>query len=274
MADEEANDDAHTVAKPAREPISKKLRFETFKRDKFTCQYCGAKAPEAVLHVDHIHPVAAGGKSDPLNLVTSCAPCNSGKGAIPLGDRSAVEKQRAMIDDLHDRREQLEMLLQWRNGLQGAVSDSVDAICVIITSRSGNFSPNENGRADIKRWLKRFPADLVMRAVDEAFDAYLEFEDGLATSESWNKAFAKVTTFASILQQEEDKPYLRKILYIQGIIRQRIRAKRFKCIDYLEHLVQCGADIDEMERLAKAMRCRDDFEGPYDKWLDSIGEPF
>ena len=30
-----------------REPISKKLRFEVFKRDSFTCQYCGSKAPDA-----------------------------------------------------------------------------------------------------------------------------------------------------------------------------------------------------------------------------------
>ncbi len=29
--------------KPIREPIGKKLRFEVFKRDSFTCQYCGAK---------------------------------------------------------------------------------------------------------------------------------------------------------------------------------------------------------------------------------------
>lgn len=25
--------------------ISKKIRFEVFKRDNFTCQYCGRKAP-------------------------------------------------------------------------------------------------------------------------------------------------------------------------------------------------------------------------------------
>lgn len=41
-----------------REPVGKKLRFEVFKRDKFTCQYCGAKAPDVVLHVDHIQAVA------------------------------------------------------------------------------------------------------------------------------------------------------------------------------------------------------------------------
>jgi len=41
-----------------RKAISKKLRFEVYKRDKFTCQYCGRKAPDVILEIDHINPVA------------------------------------------------------------------------------------------------------------------------------------------------------------------------------------------------------------------------
>ena len=37
---------------------SKKLRFEVFKRDLFTYQYCGSQPPEAVLKCDHIEPLA------------------------------------------------------------------------------------------------------------------------------------------------------------------------------------------------------------------------
>jgi hypothetical protein len=67
-----------------RKPISKGLRFEVFKRDDFTCQYCGAHPPEVVLHVDHITPVKLGGSNDIENLLTACAPCNLGKSARPL----------------------------------------------------------------------------------------------------------------------------------------------------------------------------------------------
>ena len=41
-----------------RQVISKKLRFEIFKRDSFRCQYCGASAPEVLLHLDHLKPIA------------------------------------------------------------------------------------------------------------------------------------------------------------------------------------------------------------------------
>ena len=56
--------------------LSKKIRFEVLKRDKFQCQYCGDSTPDAVLHVDHIDPVANGGTDEMVNLVTSCQPCN------------------------------------------------------------------------------------------------------------------------------------------------------------------------------------------------------
>ena len=47
--------------KNVRKAISVKLRFEVFKRDNFTCQYCGRKSPDVILHVDHIDPVKNGG---------------------------------------------------------------------------------------------------------------------------------------------------------------------------------------------------------------------
>jgi hypothetical protein len=57
------------------------LRFEIFRRDQFTCRYCGRRSPEAILEVDHIIPRAACGEDAPENLVTSCYECNRGKGA-------------------------------------------------------------------------------------------------------------------------------------------------------------------------------------------------
>jgi hypothetical protein len=68
----------------SRKQISKRRRFEIFKRDGFTCQYCGKHPPNAILHVDHILAVANGGSNEDGNLITSCADCNLGKSAVPL----------------------------------------------------------------------------------------------------------------------------------------------------------------------------------------------
>lgn len=71
-------------ASNTRKPISKRVRFEVFKRDLFKCAYCGRTPPSVVLHVDHIVPVSKGGKNTQDNLITACFDCNLGKSNVPL----------------------------------------------------------------------------------------------------------------------------------------------------------------------------------------------
>jgi hypothetical protein len=78
-----------------RKAISKKTRFEVFKRDGFACQYCGAHPPAVILHVDHIVPVALGGANHMDNYITACAPCNLGKSATSLAEVPQSLKDKA-----------------------------------------------------------------------------------------------------------------------------------------------------------------------------------
>src|SRR5262245_16899352 len=91
--------------KPARKPISKKTRFEVFKRDGFSCQYCGAHPPDVLLEIDHIIPVKESGDNDEGNLLTSCFDCNRGKGANALSSapKTLVEK----AEEIKEREAQL-----------------------------------------------------------------------------------------------------------------------------------------------------------------------
>lgn len=66
--------------------VGPKMRFEVFKRDDFTCQYCGRKTPKVILECDHVVPRAEGGLDEIENLITSCFECNRGKGATLLGE--------------------------------------------------------------------------------------------------------------------------------------------------------------------------------------------
>lgn len=52
-------------------------RQNIFKRDNFTCQYCGI---DNNLTIDHVLPRSKGGKSSWSNLVTACKTCNAEKG--------------------------------------------------------------------------------------------------------------------------------------------------------------------------------------------------
>jgi len=92
-----------------RENLSKKVRFEVFKRDYFTCQYCGNQPPEVVLAVDHIHPVSKGGSNDASNLITACYGCNAGKSDKLLEDRIVRPDADLMLLEAHQEIGELEM---------------------------------------------------------------------------------------------------------------------------------------------------------------------
>lgn len=67
------------MSKYKRGSISKRLRFDVFKRDGFKCAYCGQAPPAVILEIDHMEPVSKGGKSDINNYITACFDCNRGK---------------------------------------------------------------------------------------------------------------------------------------------------------------------------------------------------
>lgn len=64
----------------SRGPKWEALRKAVLERDGYICQHCGQEATEA----DHVVPKALGGRDEMSNLVASCKPCNTKKGATPL----------------------------------------------------------------------------------------------------------------------------------------------------------------------------------------------
>jgi 5-methylcytosine-specific restriction endonuclease McrA len=60
-------------------PIVQLTRVEVFRRDNYTCQYCGSRSNE--LTIDHVVPRRANGPHIWTNVVTACMKCNHLKGA-------------------------------------------------------------------------------------------------------------------------------------------------------------------------------------------------
>ncbi len=67
-------------SKNQRQLLTKELRREIIERDNYTCQICGKYMPDEVgLHIDHIVPIAKGGKTVKSNLQVLCSKCNGKK---------------------------------------------------------------------------------------------------------------------------------------------------------------------------------------------------
>lgn len=146
-----------------RKAVSKRVRFEVFKRDGFTCQYCGATPPTVVLEVDHIEPVSLGGTNDEWNLLTSCFDCNRGKSDKPLS---------VLPESLAERRERLaeaEDQIQAYRELMERIREREEAdIWTVIEALYGE-SETRQGRYDsVKRFLTYLPLHEVVEAAEIA----------------------------------------------------------------------------------------------------------
>lgn len=66
--------------------IKSSLRNEVFRRDDYTCLWCGKSVADGVkLHADHVIPEAFGGNTSYENLGTLCETCNTSKGSEYFG---------------------------------------------------------------------------------------------------------------------------------------------------------------------------------------------
>lgn len=200
-----------------RKNISKKLRFEVFKRDGFTCQYCGRSAPDVILEVDHISPVTNGGKSNILNLITACQDCNRGKGARELSENEILNKQMEQLKDLNERREQLKMMLNWKKELENFNNEQAEKVEELFMEKTGcDFT--DCGKDKVKKWVKEFGLLEVLECAEISISQYFNENH----NETIEKAFNYIPKICFVRKKRKDDPLIEDQLYIRGILKNRL----------------------------------------------------
>lgn len=196
---------------PKRKTLSNKIRFEVFKRDNFTCQYCGKKAPDVVLNVDHIEPVSKGGTNDIMNLITSCFECNNGKRDRKLSDTTVIDKQRDELEVLNERKQQIELMMQWKKELLDFKNVEVEKIAEYF-EEVFDCKVEPQGLKKMKSWLRKYSIHELISAIDTAYDVYYD--------KGTHIAFDKVPRIA-YYNRNPVKTYVRNASYIRGILKNR-----------------------------------------------------
>jgi hypothetical protein len=149
-----------------RKSISKKTRFDVFKRDGFICQYCGSHPPEVVLHVDHIDPVANGGGNNTDNLVTSCESCNQGKGARLLTAVSPSLKQKSQ--EVEEREMQILGYQKIMDAKRERIENEQWRVADALIEGSSTDGIRREWIASIKNFIERLGVHDVLDAADIA----------------------------------------------------------------------------------------------------------
>jgi hypothetical protein len=171
--------------------VSTRTRFEVFKRDRFTCQYCGRKPPEALLHLDHIVATANGGSDDPTNLVTSCSECNLGKSDVPL---DATQRPGVSADAIAELEERVAQAKAYAEFTQEKRQVELNVVAIINDAWAKAFGAGRIDTDDFHGWeftdggsfprdasiktiLRRLPLEFVLEAVDVTEGRWHEASD-------------------------------------------------------------------------------------------------
>lgn len=151
---------------------SKKLRFSIFKRDNFTCQYCGKAPPNAILEVDHVVSRKDGGGDEEINLITACFTCNRGKGKRSVGvDKLRKGGLKKEIEILKEEKDQLVAYYDFLKQRNKYEKQKLNVFQAAWKEASGDSnSLTESGLKSIIRLTENYRAEDIFRAIKITWD--------------------------------------------------------------------------------------------------------
>lgn len=150
----------------ARKSITLKKRFEIFKRDCFTCCYCGNKPPKIVLEVDHIIPVSKNGTDSIDNLITSCFDCNRGKSNKELTSvpKTLEEKHKILIE----KELQYKEYQKFSSKVNKRINKEIDEIDELYSSVYTDYCLSDSFKQSVRKFIDKLGFEDVKEAMTKA----------------------------------------------------------------------------------------------------------
>ena len=149
-----------------RKSISKRMRFNVLKRDRFTCQYCSAKPPKVPLEIDHILPVSKGGGNNIDNLITACFDCNRGKSNILLD--SVPDALTQKMENKRIATEQYKKFLKIIKQEKKQMDQSIDMVCDVYSTYIEGYVLTDRSRISVKNFITKLGVDEVILCMEKA----------------------------------------------------------------------------------------------------------
>ena len=150
--------------------LSKRKRFEIFKRDAFTCQYCGRQPPLVTLEVDHVTAVSRGGTDHCTNLVTACFDCNRGKSDRELNSipAAAAEQIEVAMEQIAQMKAFNKFLLQARKDLTATVQRLSVFWCDLVSNGQGRLALSGQRLISLRHFATKLTEAGVMESMETA----------------------------------------------------------------------------------------------------------
>jgi hypothetical protein len=130
-----------------------------------------------------------------------------------------VIKQKKQLDNLQEKREQFNMMYEWRKGLDGLTSEAARMITEHIESKVEPFVLSKSAKKNLEKTINKYDFDDILNAINISESTYLRYEvDDTLEPDSVKNFFSKIT---GILVNSSRSPLELKISRIKGIGRKQ-----------------------------------------------------
>lgn len=147
--------------------LSKRKRFDVFKRDLFCCQYCGGTPPTVTLEIDHIVPISKKGGDEIDNLVTSCFDCNRGKSDVELSALPATTESKIIL--IKEKEYQYKQYQKLLRSIENRLNTEVEQIASVYTQYFPDYQLGDKFKnTSVKLFLSRLGYDEVRKSMERA----------------------------------------------------------------------------------------------------------
>ena len=156
------------------------------------------------------------------------------------------------------------MMAKWRKGLDELESKQVDLVVQQVADKFlyQDCTLSDYGRLQVSKWIAKFSLDEIFNAIDISTTQYLTFIDGSPDKESQRKAFQYIPRICGSIRARVNKPYMKDVFYIRGILRNRLmylnEGKVIEDLDYAFHIVNVNPEY--IKNLAKKIRSWTQFQ--------------
>ena len=117
-------------------------------------------------------------------------------------DNSVIEKQRVQLEELQERKEQIEMMFQWQKSLMDLEDQVIDQLSEFWSELVPGFSLNESGKKGLNKLKKRF-------SLEEHGN---EIAEGLGLSDlmsQWGVGDEKIVQYWPSVEKRKNKHFVR-----------------------------------------------------------------
>jgi hypothetical protein len=134
-----------------------------------------------------------------------------------------MAKRKAQLDELQERREQIEMMLEWQIGLEDLKSVELENLVAIVNSIISPAQLNESGIAKIRLCFPKYTYQEVYDCIQISYSQYLEYDksgNGY-TGQSITKFLDYIPKIAKSRRILAKKPYLADLFRIRGYMKAK-----------------------------------------------------